>query len=197
MIIHVENFYNDVQSIFEPVVNLPFKSCLYGEELVDFYMVPQGIDEAFHGITNQKVKLRSDSGTFRKPYKVVHFENFDKSSLFVGVVALEDTIFRTHRHSETGSHTVTNIQENLDEFIAKNCFDQSKWSTIAEINLKAGSLILFKPWLWHSLDQKLVKVFYLEFPECVNVETVEPVAKDGSSEQPMTLNLVMENHAVS
>jgi len=33
---------------------------------------------------------------------------------------------------------------------------------VADIKLHAGNMILLKPWVWHGLDNKLIKVFYLE-----------------------------------
>jgi hypothetical protein len=197
MIVQVEDFYKNSQNILSVVKPLNFKDSIYGHEIPEFFMIPEGIDQGFSAITNISVKLRENSGLFRIPYPTIHFENFDQKSLFIGIVALEDTVFRTHRHRETQSHAVTDIVKNLQQFIKENCFDKEKWDIIAEINLKAGGLILVKPWLWHSLEEKLVKIFYLEFSECVNAEAAEPVVKDGSSEMHTVSNLALENHAVS
>jgi hypothetical protein len=184
MFIHISDFYHNTESIYGPVILLDYQPCLHGYEVLDFYMVPQGIENGFADITGRKIKITKKSGVFRRPYPIIHFENFDQNSFFVGAVALEKTTFQTHRHKETGITSVTSVQDNLEEFVKNNCFSKEKWDTVANINLKAGDLVLFKPWLWHSFEDKLIKVFYLEVDKCESAETVKPAVKDGSSEMP-------------
>lgn len=179
MFTHLEKFYEKPNELFEIISKLDFKENLYGDEIKDFNMISQGIEDAFSQIVGQKVSLTKDSGRFRKPYSPIHFENFSENSVFVGFVALEDTVFRTHRHKETGYTNVFPITEDLNTFIKDNCFDPEKWEVIADVKLLAGNLLLVKPWVWHSLDNKLVKVFYLE--KAANGDEV-PV----QSEQPVS-----------
>jgi hypothetical protein len=179
MFTYLEKFYEKPNELFEIISKLDFKENLYGDEIKDFNMLSQGIEEAFCQIVGQKISLTKDSGRFRKPYSPIHFENFSENSVFVGFVALEDTIFKTFRHKETGFTNVFPITEDLNTFIKDNCFDPEKWEVVADIKLLAGNLLLVKPWVWHSLDNKLVKVFYLE--KAANGDEV-PV----QSEQPVS-----------
>jgi predicted P-loop ATPase len=142
MFIHIEKFYEKPNELFEIISKLDFKENLYGDEIKDFNMISQGIENAFSAILNQKVAVTKDSGRFRKPYAPIHFENFNENSLYTAIVALEDTNIKTYKHKETGYTNVFPITE--------------------DINLHAGNMILIKPWVWHGLDNKLVKVFYLE-----------------------------------
>ncbi len=162
MLIHIENFYDNPENIFNIISKLEFKENLYGEEIKDFNMISPDIANIFSAIVGQKISLSKNSGSFRKPYSPVHFESFDENSLFVGFIALEDTNFKTYKHKETGFTNVFPITKDMDIFIKNNCFDLEKWETIADIKLLAGSLLLIKPWIWHGLDKKIVKVFYLE-----------------------------------
>ena len=162
MFIHIENFYEKPKELFDIISKLDLKENLFGDEIKDFNMISQGIDQAFSQIIGQKITVTKDSGKFRKPYPPIHFENFTQDSVFVGIVALEDTNFKTYRHKETGFTNVFPITQDINTFIKDNCFDPEKWETIADIKLLAGTLLLVKPWVWHSLDNKLVKVFYLE-----------------------------------
>ena len=166
MFTHIQKFYEKTDELHKIISLLDFKPNKFGEELLNFNLISPGIEEGFSSILNQKIKLHKEtSGTFRKPNQTVHFEDFGPQTLWVGLVALEDTIFKTHKHKETGSthiFSAAETPEKAQEFINNNCTDESKWDTVAMVNLMAGDLILVKPWMWHSLDNKLIKVFYLE-----------------------------------
>ena len=162
MFTHIEKFYEKPNELFEIISKLDFKENLYGEEIKDFNMISQGIENAFSQIVGHPISLTKDSGKFRKPYPPIHFENFNQNSVFVGFVALEDTNLKTYKHKETGFTNVFPITDDLNTFIKDNCFNPEKWDVVADINLMAGNLFLIKPWIWHSLDNKLIKVFYLE-----------------------------------
>lgn len=163
MQIHVENFYQNAKEIHDIVSKLQYKRETFGHEIKDFYLVPEGIDAAFSELVGKKIKLASTSGLFRKPIPFIHFENFTEKSFYVGIVALEDTNFRTYRHKDLNAYDVFKITDDVEKWIKENCFDEQKWQLISDITLMAGNLILTKPWNWHSLsDNKLVNVFYLE-----------------------------------
>lgn len=162
MFIHIEKFYEKPNELFDIISKLDFKENLYGDEIKDFNMISQGIEDAFSAILNQKVAVTKDSGKFRKPYAPIHFENFNENSLYTAIVALEDTNIKTYKHKETGYTNVFPITEDLNTFIKDNCFQPEKWDVVADINLHAGNMILLRPWVWHGLDNKLIKVFYLE-----------------------------------
>jgi len=166
MFMHIQKFYEKTDELHKIISLLDFKPNKFGEELLNFNLISPGIEDGFSSILNQKIKLNKEaSGCFRKPNQSVHFEDFGPETLWVGLVALEDTIFKTHKHKETGSahiFSAAETQEKAQEFINSNCTDESKWDAVATVNLMAGDLILVKPWMWHSLDNKLVKVFYLE-----------------------------------
>lgn len=163
MQIHVENFYQNAQEIFDIASKLQYKREIFGLEIKDFYLVPQGIDDALSDIIGKKIQLSPTSGLFRRPLPFIHFENFTDKSVYVGIVALEDTKFRTYRHKELDTYDVFKITDDVEKWIKDNCFDETKWQIISEITLKAGNLILTKPWDWHSLEEnKLVNVFFLE-----------------------------------
>ena len=161
MITFIENFYN-TQQLYEVVKNLQFKERVYGEEVIDFNLVPQDLHTIFGSILRQDVSITKDSGVLRKPFENVHFESFNQNSLWIAVVALEQTTFKLHKHKEKNYSKVMDVQGDLQGFIKDNCFDKEKWSDTATITMNAGDLILFKPWLWHSISKSLVKVFYLE-----------------------------------
>jgi ectoine hydroxylase-related dioxygenase (phytanoyl-CoA dioxygenase family) len=60
------------------------------------------------------------------------------------------------------------VQEELQGFIKENCFNKENWNDSATFELNKGDMVMFKPFLWHSISKNIVKVFYLE----ANVNTI-------------------------
>jgi hypothetical protein len=152
----------DITQFTDALLGMTFKEMLYGEELVDFNQYDPSFDGVISESLGEKLKSTESSGLFRKPYEVIHFENFYEKSRYVFMLAYEDCFFKTYKHIETGSDSIFNIECELDKFISSNCFDTSKWSETGSIKLEAGDGICFRPWLWHSIQRKLVQVFYIE-----------------------------------
>jgi hypothetical protein len=162
MVTFIENFYSNSNQIYDIVSKLDYKQETFGLEIKDFYLIPQEIDKVFSQIINKDITFGKKSGCFRKPYEFIHFENFEPKSFFLAIVALTDTKFYTYRHKEKNYSQVIQLQENLEEFISKNCNNKSAWDITCQVNMSPGDMVLVKPWLWHSIDPGIVNVFYLE-----------------------------------
>jgi len=162
MVTFIENFYSNSNQIYDIVSKLDYKQQTFGFEIKDFYLIPQEIDKVFSQIINKDITFGKKSGCFRKPYEFIHFENFEPKSFFLAIVALTDTKFYTYRHKEKNYSQVIQLQENLEEFISKNCNNKSAWDITCQVNMSPGDMVLVKPWLWHSIDPGIVNVFYLE-----------------------------------
>lgn len=160
MILTNSNFYNDIQQLALVISSLEFEEAFYGHEVKNFNYLPESVETHIQMLTNLNMKISNSSGKFRKPYPGIHFENFDDKLKFVLAVALEETTFRTHQH-ESGIENVFNLQVGVDEFVQTE-LNPNKWTTTAEIKLKPNDFIVFNPWTWHSFDEKLIQVFYLE-----------------------------------
>lgn len=166
MFIYVENFYEKTKDLKNILSSLDFKSNSHGDEIINFNMISQGIEEVFKKLTDSTIVIdKEKSGICRKPHPMIQFEDFGPQTSWVAFVALEPNVVKTWKHIETGAKTVFSVAdspESVGEFINNNCSDETKWETFATINMDAGDLVLIKPWTWHSLEKKLVKVFYLE-----------------------------------
>ena len=171
MITFVENFYSNANQIYDIVSKLDYKQETFGTQIKDFYLVPQGIEHGFSQILNTSITLGKHSGCFRKPYEFIHFENFEPKSFFLAIIALSKTKFYTYRHKEKNYSQVIQVQENIEEFISKNCNNKSAWDVTCELNMSPGDMVLIKPWCWHSIDPSIVNVFYLDIP--INDSTLE------------------------
>jgi hypothetical protein len=183
MVIFIENFYSNANQIYDIVSKLDYKQETFGLEIKDFYLVPQGIDNGFSQIVNKNISLGKKSGCFRKPYEFIHFENFEPKSYFLAIVALTDTKFYTYRHKEKSYSQVIQLQENLEEFISKNCNNKSAWDITCQVNMSPGDMVLVKPWLWHSIDPGIVNVFYLEITDQVVTDTSDQVVLSVKNEE--------------
>ena len=183
MVTFIENFYSNSNQIYDIVSKLDYKQETFGLEIKDFYLVPQGIDSGFSQIVNKNIYLGKKSGCFRKPYEFIHFENFEPKSYFLAIVALTDTKFYTYRHKEKSYSQVIQLQENLEEFISKNCNNKSAWDITCQVNMSPGDMVLVKPWLWHSIDPGIVNVFYLEITDQVVTDTSDQVVLSVKNEE--------------
>lgn len=152
------NLYQDITGLSQVISPLEYKESVYGEEVKEFNFVSPGTEELFTELLKTPVKVTS---VFRKPYPVIHFENFTDNLQWIGIAAIEDTILNLYKHKETESETVFQIKVDINEFI-KECFDETKWEKTSSIKINKGSLVCIRPWMWHSIDSSLVQVFYLE-----------------------------------
>jgi len=175
MFIHIHRFYEKTEELRNTVSLLDFKPSRHGSEILNFNLISPGIDGAFSTLLNHKIILNKEmSGVFRKPNDKIHVEDFGPTTSWISLVALEDTIFKTWKHKETGATTIFEVANNPEkalEFVNNNA-DIANWDIVSCINLYSGDMVLIKPWLWHSLDNKLIKVFYLELPQEADKETI-------------------------
>ena len=122
--------------------------------------IPTELEEFFKHEINSNITIQQDTGIFRKPSDVIHAEHFYQHSMWLVVVALEDTVLTIHEQDTV--KTVFDVIDKLDTFIVDNCYDHSKWSTVNTINLKKNDYIYIRPWIWYSLEPtKLVQLFLL------------------------------------
>ena len=128
-------------------------------EIKDFNFLPQGLDQQFEMYLGHPVEVQPNTGTFRKPNTMVHFEPFYQHCLWVGIVAMEDTTLTLWEQENV--KTVYDVpQEEMESFLISNLPD--KWTETNKLNIKKNQFVLIRPWLWHSLEEgKLVQVFLL------------------------------------
>lgn len=164
MLLQIDDFYNIPKETSLIMSNLNYEPKVYGHEIENFNAIDENLPEVFSQLLNRKIKIKEDSGIFRKPYEIIHFENFSKNILFVAFIAVEKNVLKTYKHKETESYNVLSLQKetNLEEFIKSDCIDLTKWDVVCEIRLEIGDLIIINPWIWHSLESKTTQVFYLE-----------------------------------
>jgi hypothetical protein len=158
--IHCSGLYNNSEQLQMLMSSMEFERTLFGEEIINFNYVPAELQEFFKHEINSDVTIQQDTGIFRKPSDIIHVEHFYQHSLWLVVVAMEDTVLTIHEQDTV--KTVFDVIDKLDTFIADNCYDPSKWSTVNSINLKKNDYIYIRPWIWYSLEPtKLTQLFLL------------------------------------
>lgn len=153
------SLYQDISSLSALVSSMEFDKTPLGDEIKNFNFIPHGLDKQFEQYVDEPIEIQSDTGVFRKPSNLIHFEPFYQHASWLCIVALEETTFKIHEQEN-----IKNIfdVENLDEFVINNCLDESKWQIKAHINMKTNDFIFVRPWLWHSLTPcKLIQYFLL------------------------------------
>ena len=159
-IILCSSFYNDINALSELVSNLEYQDCLYGKEVEEFYYIPAELTEMLSSVLKEDIDIQPNTGTFRKPNSVIHFDNFYEHALWTCVVALEDTVLNLYEHKD-GSKSYFDMPKD-EQFFINNCMNVDKWNTTSSINIKKNDYVFIRPWLWKSFEQdKTIQVFLI------------------------------------
>lgn len=164
-LIHADGFFKaeEVQNLLGVAYNLydNFVEKEYGYELQDFNMVFPGLDPIFSRIVGEEVVVDEErSGIFRRPFNFVHFESFEGPNDWCFIVALEKTTFNLYHHLENGPASKVNAWSALDGY-RFNYRNLLEWDVYTNIVLEPNQGVLFKPWLFHSLDGGNVQYYRL------------------------------------
>lgn len=151
--IHARNFFpeDEAESCRQTVKDLlHYDPMMYGYQIPNFNLIFSDSDMLFGGMLGDFVNLNENqSGTFRRPYdNLIHFEEFDNLSEWRLAIALEDNSFNVYGH-------VTGARNALDgyEFDYHNKDD---WLLETSINLRQNDAIFYRPWIFHSFEEKLI-----------------------------------------
>jgi len=156
--IHARDFFQkgDAENYRLAITDLiHYQPTPYGREVIDFNMIAPDDDMVFGGLLGDYVKLDEEkSGTFRKPWNnLIHFESFESLSEWRLAVALEDNTFTTYSHSSGAKSALDGY-----EFEYHNLED---WVVETVITLRQNDAIFFRPWVFHSFEEKLLFCHYI------------------------------------
>lgn len=161
-LIHADNFFIPEEAERLSIIgkNLKYVEKEYGLEVENFNLTFPGLDDTFSKLVNEDVIVDDErSGIFRKPTNCqIHFEGFDTLNEWCFIIALEKTTFNLYNHLE--SYGVINARSALDgyKWNYKNMFE---WDYYANILLERNQGVIFRPWLFHSLEDGLVQYYRL------------------------------------
>lgn len=156
-LITVDGFFSEEQAtnLCHIAKSLNFTEKEFGLEIDQFNMIPENADELFSRIFNTNIIVDEErSGIFRIPRHFIHFESFDTINEWIFICALEKSFLTIYEHLDTGSKTA------LDQYKLEY-MDLLQWDYQAQHQLSPGQGVLFRPWLFHSLDCGLVQIFRL------------------------------------
>jgi len=157
--IHARNFFpeNDAENCRLTVKDLlHYDPNPYGTQIPEFNLIFPDSDMLFGGMLGDYITLDEEhSGTFRRPYdNLIHFEDFKNLSEWRVAVALEDTVFKTYSH-ESGARTALDGYEF-------NYNNNEEWLLETTLNLKQNDAVFYRPWVFHSFEEKLILCYYLK-----------------------------------
>jgi hypothetical protein len=156
-VITVDGFFSSEEAsrLCSIARSLQFQEKEFGHEIEHFNLVPDSADELFSSVFNTAIEVDQErSGVFRVPRHFIHFESFDSINEWIFVCALERSFLTIYEHIESGSKTA------LDKYDL-NYRDMLGWDYQAQHQLSPGQGVLFRPWLFHSMDCGLVQIFRL------------------------------------
>jgi len=149
----------DYASIISDMI---YKDNIYGSEIPDFNQYDSDFDKFISTSLGEDLRSTKNSGLFRKPYGDIHFEMFDHNLKYIFALVMSDMDFKTYKYIDGGYNSAIDMDNNIESFDMESCKDISKWEETAIIKLKAGDGICFRPWLWHSMSESLLQIFYVE-----------------------------------
>lgn len=163
-LIHADNFFpqDDANRLFLITKNLQFVEKQYGLEVDNFNLVFPGLNPIFSKVIGEEVTVDENrSGVFRRPMNcIIHFEEFDDLSEWCFIVALEPTTFNLYNHLEDGPLSKVNARSALDGY-RFNYRNMMEWDVCVNIRLEQNQGVIFRPWLFHSIEDGLVQYYRL------------------------------------
>jgi hypothetical protein len=156
--IHARDYFpeKEAEECRYAVKNLKFEWMKYGREIQQFSLVAPETDMLLGEMLGEKfAKVDEErSGTFRYPYHgLIHFEEFDTTTEWRLAIALEDTVFRTYSHI-SGFKTALDCKNEEWKYLVYNNADEWVLETI--VNLRENDAVFYRPWVFHSFDEKLI-----------------------------------------
>jgi hypothetical protein len=157
-ILLADNFFpdDDAEKLFHIGHSLQFVQKEYGEEVDNFNLTKPNIDQVFSQILREDIMVDEDrSGVFRKPMCGIHFEAFDSIDEWCFVVSLDktETLFNYYSHESGVQYAYQDYRFNYRNFF--------EWKLEGSIVLKQNQCIIFRPWIFHSIENGLIQYYRL------------------------------------
>ncbi len=163
-LIHADDFFSedDANRLYNITKHLRFVEKPYGLEIDNFNLVFPELDPVFSKIIGEELTVdHKRSGIFRRPMNcIIHFEEFDSLEEWCFIIALEPTTFNLYNHLEDGPISKVNAHSALDgyKFNYRNLFE---WDVCVNIRLEQNQGVIFRPWLFHSIEDGIVQYYRL------------------------------------
>lgn len=154
--IHARDFWQegDADKFKKVVEHLRWQPAKYGWEIPQFNMIDPDLEIVFGEMLGDWITItEEDSGVFRIPMPMIHFEDFDSLKEWRCAIAVDDNVFRTYNHA-TGAKDA----RYGHEFDYAN---SEEWVMETQINLKQNDCVFYRPWVFHSFEESPLYCFKL------------------------------------
>lgn len=157
-LLHADNFFDpqNVAQLYDVAINLPYVQKAHGEEIDQFNLVIPDLDPIFSKLLAEEVTVVEElSGVFRRPSIGIHFESFSTPHDWVFLINLDPrpTTVNLYNHKSGAKSALDNHQLNYN-----NLFE---WDLTTNIQLERNEGVIFRPWLFHSVNDGIVQVYRL------------------------------------
>lgn len=157
-LLHADEFFapQDVDTLYNIALSLQFVPKDYGDEVANFNHVIQGLDPVFSKMLAEDVEVVDElSGVFRRPRYGIHFESFSTPGDWIFLVNLDPrtTTVNFFKHKSGAKSALDGYKFNYN-----NLFD---WDLTTNIELGPNEGIIFRPWLFHSVNDGMIQVYRL------------------------------------
>ncbi len=155
-VIAVDGFFTpeEANRLVNITYHLQYQPTQFGKEIPNFNMVGETTNELFTQVLGTDINIDDkQSGIFRKPNNLIHFESFESLNEWIFIVALQPSTLNIFEHKTGLDSALKGYQFNY-----RNLFE---WDLQVNYLLKPGHGVLFRPWLFHSFDTGLIQIFRL------------------------------------
>lgn len=162
----LENVYENPEQFVLSLKNLDWILGQSGEELPDFQSLPEELKYMLNSFSPGISVDEENSGSFRKPFNTIHFEDFFDNTAMVGILALEPCkieflkyIGNLEMKGNPGSVYGINfeIQDLIGEYILSE-----KWEVHETQEVKAGEVFFFTPDKFHRIEgSPVTQMFFM------------------------------------
>lgn len=193
-----DDFYSNPDQVVDLVLNSEFEEPNQGNypgKNSNFVLYPESNDDFFSWLTGEPVQAcqNASTGRFRltttsdKFKQKIHIDLPSMNCSWAGVLYLNKefnseagTKFWRHKElqmdelplniteaSKYGFHSLDDVKN----FMETDGLDESKWDNVMSVPMKYNRLVLFRPWMWHSIGAqfgnddttaRLTQLFFLE-----------------------------------
>lgn len=157
-LLHADNFFlpDDVEKLYNLSLSLGYTPKEHGDEIENFNYVIPDLDPIFSKYLAEDVRVVEEmSGIFRRPRYGIHFESFSTPQDWVFIVNLDPrtTTVNFFKHKSGAKSALDGYQFNYN-----NLFE---WDLTTNIELGPNEGIIFRPWMFHSVNDGIIQVYRL------------------------------------
>lgn len=188
-LLKTNKFYSidQINGLISTINLLPTYEMQYGYEIKNFHFIQPGLSLWLKRMLGENISLNENSGTFRKPFNFIHFEEFDSPEEWRFVVAIKPTIFSVFFHKSGVKSALEKYNFNYRNFL--------DWDYHTNILLEPGEGIFYRPWIFHSFTSEMIQHYQMQAHKQIETKIILVMGLSGNGKTTFAKELSKELNA--